>query len=227
MSSMEMQLAEKGSLSARIYVKVREGLIAGNFVPGERLLMQDLAQQLGTSVTPVREACLRLVSEQALELRSGRFVTVPDLTRERYWQIRLIRIALEGLAAELAVEHVTADDLKHLKELHTLFVKNEKGGDPEGARQFNREFHFTVYGLSRLPMLISQIENLWASMGPILNVYYREAANDYIGAEEHVHLIEALRTGKKKAARAAIEKDIVRGGMNLLNYFTKQERARA
>src|SRR5690606_7675320 len=61
MSVMEMQPGEVGSLSARIYTKVREGLIVGNFAPGDRLLMQDLAEQLGTSVTPVREACLRLV----------------------------------------------------------------------------------------------------------------------------------------------------------------------
>lgn len=223
MRVIEMQPNEMGSLSARIYNKLREGLIVGNFTPGQRLLMQDLAQQLGTSVTPVREACLRLVSEQALELRSGRFVTVPDLTRERYWQIRLIRIALEGLAAELAVEHVTPEDIARLREIHEQFAAADRAAEADKARSFNREFHFGVYRLSKIPMLVGQIESLWISMGPILNVLYRVEENDYVGADEHLTLLDALATGKKKAARAALERDIVRGGVNLLKYFDRIE----
>lgn len=52
---MQIQPLEQGNLSARAYFSIREGLIAGNFKPGERLVMQDLAERLGTSVTPVRE----------------------------------------------------------------------------------------------------------------------------------------------------------------------------
>lgn len=225
MSVIEMQPGEVGSLSARIYNKVREGLIVGNFAPGERLLMQDLAAQLGTSVTPVREACLRLVSEQALELRSGRFVIVPDLSRERYIQIKLIRTALEGLATEMAVENVTEEDVKQLAVFHSAFVAAEKAGDYEAARTANRSFHFGVYRLSKMPMLIGQIESMWVSMGPILNVYYREIPHEYVGAEEHEHLIDALRTGNKKKARAAIESDIKRAATSLLRYFSERELA--
>lgn len=61
-------------------------------------------------------------------------------------------------------------------------------------------------------------------MGPILNVYYK-AENHYIGADEHETLIEAFRTGIKKVVRKAIERDIVRGGMNPLRYFDEQDAA--
>jgi GntR family colanic acid and biofilm gene transcriptional regulator len=222
MSVMEMQPSESGSLSARIYNKVREGLIVGNFAPGDRLLMQDLAEQLGTSVTPVREACLRLVSEQALELRSGRFVTVPELSRDRYIQIKLIRMALEGLAAERAVDHVTPADIAQLEAFHAQFVKSEKDRDLEAARSANRAFHFGVYRLSKMSMLIGQIESMWVSMGPILNVYYREVPHEYIGAQEHGHLIEALKAGNGKHARQAIENDIKRASPSLLRYFDER-----
>lgn len=218
----KMQPLDAGSLSLRTYLSLREALIAGNFTPGERVLMQDLADRLGTSVTPVREACFRLVSEQALELRSGRFVTVPDLSRSRYWQIRTIRIALEGLAAELAVDNASAGDIARLKEIHREFFAAEDSGDADKARHWNREFHFTVYRLSRMDMLIGQIESLWVSMGPILNVYYQQADDDYKGAEEHDVLIDAFRRKNKRAAREAIENDIVRGGARLLKYFDTQ-----
>ncbi|MER8448262.1 GntR family transcriptional regulator [Mesorhizobium sp. M1066] len=146
MGVMEMQPGEVGSLSARIYNKVREGLIIGNFAPGDRLLMQDLAEQLGTSITPVREACLRLVSEQALELRSGRFVAVPDLSRARYIQIKLIRMALEGLATEHAADHVTPADLEQLESFRVSFVKSEKAGNLEESAILQSRFP-----LRRLP----------------------------------------------------------------------------
>jgi DNA-binding GntR family transcriptional regulator len=225
MTVMEMQPGEIGSLSARIYNKVREGLIVGNFAPGERLLMQDLAEQLGTSVTPVREACLRLVSEQALELRSGRFVSVPGLSRSRYVQIKLIRMALEGLAAELAAENVTKPEIDQLAGFHSAFVASEKAGDFGAARAANRSFHFGVYRLSKMPMLIGQIESMWVSMGPILNVYYREIPHEYVGAEEHDHILDALRSGNKVKAREGVENDIKRAATSLLRYFEERELA--
>jgi GntR family transcriptional regulator, colanic acid and biofilm gene transcriptional regulator len=75
-----------------------------------------------------------------------------------------------------------------------------------------------------MPTLISHIESLWISMGPILNVFYNEVENDYVGAEAHRHLIKALRTMDGKKARAAIVMDIMRGGQALLNYLTGKAR---
>jgi GntR family colanic acid and biofilm gene transcriptional regulator len=216
---MRIAPLEQGSLSARTYVALKDALIAGNFRPGQRLLMQDLAEQLGTSVTPVREACMRLVSERGLEVRSGRFVTVPNLTVSRYMEIRTIRVELEGLAAELAAKNVTAADLKALAGIQSRFEAADRVHASNESIRLNREFHFRVYRLSRMQMLISLIESLWISMGPILNVFYNEVANDYVGAEEHRHLIKALHAKDGKKARAAITRDILRGGEALLGYL--------
>jgi DNA-binding GntR family transcriptional regulator len=178
-------------------------------------------------VTPVREACFRLVSERALELRSGRFINVPDLTRSRYLQIRTIRMALEGLAAELAVDHVQKDDIDELENLQRRFARADTAGKATEAMRLNREFHFGVYRLSKMEMLTEQIESLWVSMGPILNVFYNAVENEYVGAEEHLNLIEAFRKRNRKAARKAIEQDILRGGENLLKFLESRESRRA
>ena len=214
---------EQGSLSARTYASLRHALISGQMKSGDRLLMQDLAEQLDTSVTPVREACLRLVSEQALELRSGRFVTVPEVTRSRYLQIRMIRIALEGMAAELAAKNANEKDIAQLQKLHSDFVTAESGGNLEKARQLNLKFHFYVYGLSEMDMLVRQIENMWLSMGPILNVDYSHTTNYYEGAEQHGRAIEALAKGDGEGAKKAIQADIEAGGLNLLKYFDEND----
>lgn len=219
--SPSIRRLEQGSLSARTYIAVKDALIAGQFRPGQRLLMQELAMRLGTSVTPVREACMRLVAERGLEVRSGRFVTVPNLTAGRYAEIRTIRSELEGLAAELAAKNCTVADLKKLSDLQSRFERCDKAHDSRASIRLNRDFHFTVYALSEMPMLVSHIESLWISMGPILNVFYNEVENDYIGAEEHRHLIKALRCKDGKKARAAIAMDIARGGAPILRYLAQ------
>jgi len=221
---VQIQPLEQGNLSARAYYSIREGLIAGNFKPGERLVMQDLAERLGTSVTPVREACLRLVSERGLELRSGRFATVPALTLSRYIEVRTIRIALEGLAAELATRHVTDADLAKLEMLHSQFEEADRLNDGASAMHYNREFHFTLYRLSGMDMLTAQIEGLWVSMGPILNLFYSKGHNTYVGASAHLTLIDALRERKPAKARKAIADDILGAGDSIMNFIDDSEK---
>jgi GntR family colanic acid and biofilm gene transcriptional regulator len=211
---------EQGNLSARAYAALREAFIAGSFGPGERIVMQDLAERLGTSVTPAREACLRLVSEQGLEIRSGRFVAVPELDLTRYLEIRAIRTALEGLATELAAKHVRPADIERLSDIQRRFEKARHGGDAKAALRLNREFHFGVYTLCRMDMLVRQIETMWVSMGPILKVYHEDVVTDYVGADEHVRLIQALTRRDGKGARAALEGDIVRGGEGILRHLS-------
>jgi DNA-binding GntR family transcriptional regulator len=220
---MRIEPLEQGNLSARTYLTLKDALIGGNFRPGQRLLMQELALQLGTSVTPVREACMRLVAERGLEVRSGRFVTVPDLTVGRYMEIRTIRIELEGLAAELAAKNATPAEVSAIGDLQRGFETADHAHASNDAIRINREFHFRVYALSAMPMLVAHIESLWISMGPILNVFYNEVENDYVGAEAHRHLIKALAARDGRKARAAIEMDIVRGGQALLRYLKRRD----
>ena len=103
--------------------------------------------------------------------------------------------------------------------MHGNFVASERQANHSDTRKFNREFHFHVYRLSGMPMLVAQIENLCAQMGPILHVYYTEVENDYLGAEEHEALIQAFIDGDAKAAGKGIERDILRGGLDLMRYF--------
>ncbi|PSJ62651.1 GntR family transcriptional regulator [Kumtagia ephedrae] len=220
---MNIQPLEQGNLSARAYQALREGLIAGQFRPGQRLVMHDLADQLGTSVTPVREACLRLVSECGLELRSGRFVTVPAMTMARYMEVRTIRLALEGLAAGLAAPNATEDDIARLTDLQAAFVEVDNGGDSERAFRYNRDFHFTVYRLSGMEMLVTHIESLWVSMGPMLTVFFNEGDHRYVGAAEHDNLIVALREKNTAKARTAMERDLILGGEDFLRFLRTHE----
>lgn len=164
---------------------------------------------------------MRLVSEGGLQLRSGRFAIVPPMTLERYMEVRLMRLELEGLAAEIAAQRATADDIALLNRLHPLYVAADQGGADEAYRQ-NRAFHFAVYGMSRMPMLISHIESLWTSMGPMLTIFFVDGKRSYYGADVHKRVIECVEAGDGAGARAAIRRDIIDGGAEFIRFLQEQ-----
>lgn len=221
-ASLAIAPIAQGSLSQRAYSVLRDGLISGHFRPGQRLVMQDLADQLGTSITPVREACMRLVSEGGLQLRSGRFAIVPPMTLERYMEVRLMRLELEGLAAEMAAQRATAEDVALLNEIHPQYATADNDDQADEALRLNREFHFAVYRTSRMSMLVNHIESLWTSMGPMMTVYYMHGRRSYYGADVHKRVIECLEAGDGPGARAAIRRDIIEGGVDFIRFLEGQ-----
>lgn len=210
-------------LSTKIHRDIQELLMAGEFAPGEKLNVAVLVEQTGTSITPVREALIRLVSENAIEMYSPRSFAVPGLSKERYREIRAMRVVLEGLAAEHAAENLTDVTIDALEMTHERFVKAEASKNGKETLQANRKFHFTIYKNAQMPMLMANIETLWAMMGPILNEFYGKMNTDYVGAEEHLNAISAFRNRDASAAGNAMREDILRGVASIEAYIDAHE----
>lgn len=209
-------------LSVEIYNELRHLLISGQFRPGDRLKLPELAAQTGTSITPVREALQQLVSENALEMPSTRAFAVPKLSLDRFRQIRTIRLALEGLASELATPNISSNDLVSLEQTHLRFVEAEKNRQVVKTMKYNRDFHFKIYQHSNMPMLLSSIETFWAMMGPILHTFYSEMGGTYTGAPQHLLAIKALRENDALAVGQAIRSDIAGGCAAIERYIQNQ-----
>jgi len=111
------------NLTAKVYDQLKNALMSGRFRPGERMAIRPLAEQLGTSPTPVREALLKLISYGALEMKPSHPIVVPMMTKGKYLENRSLRIAVEGLAAETAANIICKSEIEHLKKLH-LETKN-------------------------------------------------------------------------------------------------------
>jgi DNA-binding GntR family transcriptional regulator len=137
-------------------------------------------------------------------------------------ELRTIRLALEGLAAETAAGLAKAADVERLSSIQRRFDKARIGGDSKMAMILNREFHFGVYRLSAMEMLLRQIENLWVSMGPILKIYHEQVVTNY-DASEHTRVIERLASRDGPGARAAIERDLLRGGEGIIRHLSALE----
>ncbi|MDF1585530.1 GntR family transcriptional regulator [Marinimicrococcus flavescens] len=210
MSSSETAAAGRGSLGEALYRDLADALMKGALRPDERLKIRELARQAGTSVTPVRDAILRLVQNGALAMRSPRDIRVPVLARDQYLEIRQIRLHLEGLAAEAAARAADAADIERLA---AVIAENELAFAEhrlDRAIALNQVFHFELAAIARMPILGEILRNLWLKMGPVIAAAYEAGGRTMI--EHHGHVLDAIRRRDPAAARKAIRLDIKSGG---------------
>ena len=200
---------------------MRQQLMSAQFQPGERLKIRDLAQSLGTSETPVREALFQLVKDGALEMKPGYYIRVRRVTLAEFLEMREIRLLLEPHAALQALPHIDDAFIDELASVHERLVVAERTKDYPAALQANYDFHFSVYRKSQMPHLIEILERLWIQIGPLLTFLYPHGHPTYDGLHQHVHVLSALRARDADAVRKAFEQDLIEGGRTFVAYLTK------
>ncbi|MEN8243910.1 MAG: GntR family transcriptional regulator [Thermodesulfobacteriota bacterium] len=211
------------NLTTKVYEQIKNALMRGQFYPGDRLAIRPLAEQLGTSPTPVREALLKLISFGALEMKPAHPIVVPTMTRDKYLENRTLRISIEGLAAETAAANIKKKDIDHLKKLHNDMVKALRAGDHQLILAKNHSFHMRLCRAAAMPTLVFIAEILWLQIGPFLNMLQpkKDHQRHIISKNhEHIKIIRALESGNGSAARKALESDLIQGGAPLLDYFS-------
>ncbi|MCB6179939.1 GntR family transcriptional regulator [Rhodobacter sp. Har01] len=211
-----MTKIEHQPLSDRAYHEILKGMTNGIFAPMQPLVIRTLAETYGISVTPIREALQRLVAERLLVVLPNRSIVVPLMTQERFNQLLPVRVALEGMAAELATPNLGPQDFVRLHKLLDRIAETAAGYDSRTYLKLNREFHFTIYEKARNPELMHVILGLWLRVGPVFtglfdDDHYRQHAND-----EHRHIVAAMERGDPRAARDSIARDLTLAAQALM-----------
>ncbi|QFS83557.1 HTH-type transcriptional regulator McbR [Roseivivax sp. THAF40] len=198
---------DQSKLRETVYDALRQAFTRGEFAPGDVVSLRDLAAQLGTSMTPVREAVRRLVAEGALVDTPSRTLMVPPFNASRITDLKAARLALEALVLEGAMARMTDADIAALEAM-----LDDAGADgilPD--LELNYAFHFALYRISGSEVLVPLIEALWMQYGAYLNLVIREHSAQTI--DEHRHhreIVAALKAGDMATARAALIRDIER-----------------
>lgn len=211
------------NLQEQLYQRIREGLLAGRFQPGQALKIRDLAAQWGTSPMPVRAALQRLVAEGALEGEQQRSVRVPAMTRERYEHIFQVRLGLEGLAVELATPRLSRDDLALLRDCVQRMEVAIEQRQVQDYLSANSQFHLHLYGACGNPVLVRSIESLWLQIGPFFNRLFTGADLSLRLNDFHEEAFAAIEAGHAKAARQAMEQDLIYFARFLLNLLALEQ----
>ena len=199
---------DQSNLRDSAYQSLRDAFTRGEFAPGDVLSLRTLADQLGTSMTPVREAVRRLVAEGALVDTRSRTLLVPPFDLRRMADLKSARLALEQMVLDQAMDNIDAAGIEALKAvLVTPSAGRQKG--PDLVQNYN--FHFGLYRHCGSEVLLPMVQALWVQYGAYLNlIIHHKAASEIAEHKHHYEIIEALERGDHAMARAALVEDIER-----------------
>ena len=137
-----------------VFEHLREAIIKGKLKPGERLMEMQLAEELGVSRTPVREAIRKLELEGLVIMIPRRGAYVADLSIKDVAETFEIRLALEALAASLAAERITPEECEEMDRLLERIGESIRQNDVKQTAALDEEFHNLLYQASRNDRLV-------------------------------------------------------------------------
>lgn len=207
------------------YRTLRERILTGGLAPGMAVTLRGLADLLGVSVMPVRDAVRRLIAERALTMQDNRRVLVPEMTRSKFNEIVFARLSLEP---ELAVRALAAMSPRVIKAVDVIDKGIDRAmarGDVESYMRGNFQFHFTIYKQAGNDTLLGLVESIWLQFAPFMRVAYDRY--DTAKLEDfHQAALKAMRAGDEAGLRDAIAADIGQGMSFIGDEVLAHEEAR-
>ena len=184
-----------------VFNTLRQAILRGEFKPGERLMEIQLANKLGVSRTPIREAIRKLELEGLVIMIPRKGAEVADITEKSLRDVLEVRKALEELAVQLACEKITQEELEELEQAGENFKKVlKKSKDITEVAEADVRFHDVIYMATDNQKLIHLLNKLREQMYRYRVEYLkREEAHPQLIAE-HAAIIEHISKGEKKAA---------------------------
>jgi DNA-binding GntR family transcriptional regulator len=187
----------KSSLGEFVRDQVRAGIQSGHFAPGDRMRENDIAEWLGVSRTPVREALRHLESEGLLMFLPWSGVVVAELDSQQVVELYKVRASLEGLAASLAAQHISDTELLLLE---ALITRGGQADDPAELAHINKRFHETIYAACHNRYLIQNLRGLQSALALLKGTTYSHEGRREQADIEHRALFEAIRNRDSEAA---------------------------
>lgn len=190
------------------YSLIIEAIEGGVYKPGDRLVESELAERLGVSRTPVREALQRLETQSMLA-RDGRSLIVASLDHNQLAEFYAVRAELEGLAARLAARHARDEEIRVLRRM----IDDDRallGGDPQLLARANRRFHKQIHLASHNRFLVQQLGLLQRSMALMAGTSLAAEGRDEVAMAEHDRIVTAIENGDGDGADEALRLHISR-----------------
>ncbi|GHG41918.1 MULTISPECIES: GntR family transcriptional regulator [Amycolatopsis] len=203
----------------RVREELRERILTGRLRPGDRLVERELAEDLGVSRVPVREAIRSLEAEGFLVVQSPRRVVVRQLARVDVEELFDVREALEGLAAGLAATRAGAAELKRLERVLADAARATARGDAARITVLNSRFHDEIVAIAGNALLSAMLQPLEGRLRWLTsqNEHWAELL------DEHRRLCEAIASGDAERAKAsAVEHVRVNREVTLRSLFGEE-----
>lgn len=191
-----------------VFNTLRQAILRGELKPGERLMEIQLANKLGVSRTPIREAIRKLELEGLVLMIPRKGAEVAEITEKSLKDVLEIRRSLEDLAVRLACEKITKEELKELKKAGDEFKKVLKSQDITEVAEADVRFHDVIYMATDNPKLIQLLNNFREQMYRFRVEYLKKADVRPQLLAEHDEIIKYITEGNKEEASRVVTRHI-------------------
>ncbi|WIF95896.1 GntR family transcriptional regulator [Caminicella sporogenes] len=218
MDSIFNDKKENRSLTSIIFDKIREDILIGKYSRGEKIVEAKLAEELGVSRTPVREALKQLELDGLVENIPNRGVIVKGITKQDIQDIYTLRIAIEGIAVKWAIERMDDSDLEKLKDIFELMEFYTFKKDLDKIAELNTRFHETIYKATKSRYLEQILKDFQFFMKTTRYKSLRTEGRMESALEEHREILNAFINRDVGQAVKAILKHVNNSKRNAENF---------
>ena len=183
-----------------VFNTLRQAILRGELKPGERLMEIQLANKLGVSRTPIREAIRKLELEGLVLMIPRKGAEVAEITEKSLRDVPEVRRALEELAVELVCEKITEEQIQDLKDAAEEFKESLESGDITRIAEADVKFHDVIYMATDNQKLIQLLNNLREQMYRYRVEYLKRSDFHQQLIDEHEEIIETIESGQKDRA---------------------------
>lgn len=208
--SLQLETHKDVPLRDEVFNTLRKAILNGELVPGQRLMEISLANKLGVSRTPVREAIKRLEQEGLVVIVQRKGAEVAGISGSQLRDVLEVRLALEELAGELACLRITEEDIELLRSMNQVFLKQINNPNVQASEiaKADVEFHSVIYNSTNNMRLIQMVNDFSQQMYRYRLEHIKELKDRNILALEHEDIIAAVSARDVAWTREAIRRHI-------------------
>ena len=205
-----------------VFKTLRQAILKGELEPGERLMEIQLAERLGVSRTPIREAIRKLELEGLVLMIPRKGAEVAKISENNLRDVLEVRRSLEELAIDLACQRMTEEELSELKKTEERFAKAIQTGEVMEIAQTDESYHEIIYNSTKNQKLVQILNNLREQMYRYRLEYIKDEDKRQILLVEHDHIIKALSLRHVQEAKMAIREHIDNQEITILKNLKEQ-----
>ncbi len=205
-----------------IFNTLRDAIVTGELRPGERLMEVNLAEKMGVSRTPVREAVRKLETEGLVTMIPRKGTHVAEISVKDIMDVLEVRAALDKLATELASKRIRQDNIRQLESIHKQYIASLRKENLQGAIKKDVEFHEVIYQASGNKKLVSVAGNLREQIYRFRVIYMKDFSNAEDVLREHQQILQAMSEGAAEKAGQLAEEHIIHQQHSIIQRVEKR-----
>ncbi|OAS14925.1 GntR family transcriptional regulator [Paenibacillus oryzisoli] len=199
------------SAKERAFSQIQRWIIDGTLQPGEKLIDAELAESLGVSRTPIREAFQLLEVQGLVSMHPGKETKVTDIVKDDIFKMYSTMAALQALAAEVSAIIIVPKQIEQLRAINLEFESSIKSGQAYQAMEADEQFHNLIIELSDNPYIASFSSSLQIHIRRFKYVFLKQPITaTQASVDEHTTIIAAFENNDSKHAQAMMKQNFIR-----------------